>query len=442
MQKPALEAVAGLSQGRPSGLDWDALWTRHERTLAALKAERFRGATAGPLTLHLARASALENAGICLHPLFGFVYLPGTGLKGMARAYAETVAQAPKEQIEDVFGNTDHSGAVAFHDAWPLTWPRLIVDILNNHHVSYYQQGQAPGDWDSPVPVYFLAVPAGQAFVFALSRRRADHARDDLVALAREWLAGSLIYEGAGAKTATGYGLFKLDSDSEIANRTVETVATTWSAARQKQARAEFSCTAELTTPAFLAGANQERADECQLRPATIRGLLRWWWRTLHANHLDVATMARLEAAVWGDTAAGGAVRIAVEPVSEVVSLLYDKDSLSQKNGLPRPPNNKTTQGLWYHTFGMDDKRKEGSELRRRQRFYALPGAQWKIRLTARRSSLDTPGKQAGRAQDPPHRPGTTAATGPIRALASVSFWRHRIKVAERFWQSGDSRGT
>ena len=52
---------------------------------------RWRCATTGPLTLHLVRASALENAGICLHPLYGFVYLPGTGLKGMARAYAETV---------------------------------------------------------------------------------------------------------------------------------------------------------------------------------------------------------------------------------------------------------------------------------------------------------------------------------------------------------------
>ena len=229
VQKPALEAVAGLSQGRPSGLDWDALWTRHERTLAALR-PKDSAVQRPPLTLHLARASALENAGICLHPLFGFVYLPGTGLKGMPARIAETVAQAPKKQIEDVFGNTDHSGAVAFHDAWPLTWPRLIVDILNNHHVSYYQQGQAPGDWDSPVPVYFLAVPAGQS-IRVRPQPTPCTTRDDLVSLAREWLAGSLIYEGAGAKTATGYGLFKLDSDSEIANRTVETVATTWSAA-------------------------------------------------------------------------------------------------------------------------------------------------------------------------------------------------------------------
>ncbi len=53
----------------------------------------------------------LENAGICLHPIHGFPYLPGTGLKGLARAYAETVwkpaqadANAAQAEIERVFG--------------------------------------------------------------------------------------------------------------------------------------------------------------------------------------------------------------------------------------------------------------------------------------------------------------------------------------------------
>lgn len=112
----------------------------------------WRQETGGPLTLHLSRGSALENAGICLHPLYGFVYLPGSGLKGMARAYAETVwaraeIKAGKDKtntwqrIEEVFGwapdsdkGKDHkpvgvdkrskednicTGAVVFHDAWP-----------------------------------------------------------------------------------------------------------------------------------------------------------------------------------------------------------------------------------------------------------------------------------------------------------------------------------
>src|SRR5437667_371449 len=66
------------------------------------------------------------------------------------------------------------AGGVIFHDAWPEGWPPLTVDILNNHHAGYYQKGEPPGDWDSPIPVYFLSVPAGQGFTFALGKRRED----------------------------------------------------------------------------------------------------------------------------------------------------------------------------------------------------------------------------------------------------------------------------
>lgn len=65
---------------------------------------RWTSRTSGPLTLHLSRAGSFENAGICLHPIYGFAYLPGTGLKGMARAYARNVVEAATPQIEEVFG--------------------------------------------------------------------------------------------------------------------------------------------------------------------------------------------------------------------------------------------------------------------------------------------------------------------------------------------------
>lgn len=75
---------------------------------------RFSAKLVTPLALHLSRASALEDAGLCMHPIHGLVYLPGSGLKGMARAFAETVwlhthtdPEEKKEawqQIEDVFG--------------------------------------------------------------------------------------------------------------------------------------------------------------------------------------------------------------------------------------------------------------------------------------------------------------------------------------------------
>ena len=173
--------------------------------------------TSGSLALHLARASSLENAGICLHPIYGFAYLPGTGLKGLARAYAETVwlpLQEPESgmaAIRRVFGQAgakeSASGTVVFHEAWPSAWPKLIVDIVNNHHKNYYAGKDAPGDWESPEMAYFLAVDRDQEFLFALGKRSEETAEED-VDLAREWLDGGLTQLGFGAKTAAGYGRF------------------------------------------------------------------------------------------------------------------------------------------------------------------------------------------------------------------------------------------
>ena len=50
---------------------------QREFFIRSVEAEIIRCRTVTPLTMHLARASALENAGLCLHPLYGFAYLPG-----------------------------------------------------------------------------------------------------------------------------------------------------------------------------------------------------------------------------------------------------------------------------------------------------------------------------------------------------------------------------
>jgi CRISPR-associated protein Cmr6 len=400
-----------------------------------------RFTTTGPLTLHLARASALENAGICLHPLYGFVYLPGSGLKGMARAFAETVwlptqsdMKAAWRKIEDVFGwapNPErkqqirdpnhpaekrfavqgdpkspevkaHVGDVIFHEAWPETWPKLIVDIVNNHHPDYYQHADnqhAPGDWENPVPVYFLAAAPGVAFTFPLAKRRSD-VPDDLLRLASEWLLGALCHLGTGAKTNAGYGAFAPADDSQA--EIVAAVASTWDKAiKSPKHRAEFSTTLELVTPAFLAGANQQ-AEDCDLRPATLRGHLRWWWRTMHAGFLDVQTLRALEAAIWGDTKSGGAVRIVVEkgeagqtlpfPAKFMTKNSKNQDVLrldptfAKNNQLHNAPQ-KRTQGVLYLSFGMDEM-PAGRPLERKQRWCMLPGAKWNVTLKVRDSSF------------------------------------------------------
>ncbi len=411
----------------------EILRARRQESLSALPGVCMFGcATTSPLALHLARASALENAGICLHPLYGFAYLPGSGLKGMARAYAETIwlpGQSDRRlawrQIEDVFGwapspdrreqikDPSHPaevrrhdpsdpappeiaascGGIVFHDAWPTSWPELLVDIVNNHHPDYYQakpddDAHPPGDWENPVPVYFLAVKPDATFDFVLSKRRAS-VSDELLQLAQEWLLGALCHLGAGAKTNAGYGCFRPAGGHEIAaGGLVQAVEASWSAAtRGAKHRAVFETALELITPAFLAGANQQ-ADDCDLRPATLRGVLRWWWRTMHAGFVDVKTLRALEAAIWGDTYSGGAVRIVLEKQGDLKVQRYDKrvkayfDERQKQSdyGIPNEDPRKVTQGLWYASYGMD----ETSRGQRKQRWYVEPGARWRLRLVAR----------------------------------------------------------
>ncbi len=86
--------------------------------------ENWAQETSSPLTLHLSRSNALENAGLALHPVYGFAYLPGSGLKGMARSAATLNGLDPNRIIE-IFGNEPGeareemqlAGAVCFHDA-------------------------------------------------------------------------------------------------------------------------------------------------------------------------------------------------------------------------------------------------------------------------------------------------------------------------------------
>ena len=375
---------------------------RRNCMLQAANAKHFSARTTGPLTLHLARASALENAGIHLHPVYGFACLPGSGLKGMARAYAETIwltGQLNKQQawknILDVFGWSpgidsgktwkpdsaetpagSNTGAVIFHEAWPTKWPRLEPDIANIHHKEYYGDNGEPGDWESPTPVYFLSVSPNTTFAFAVSPRGpSDEALSDL---ACEWLQSALVQEGAGAKTHAGYGRFRL-------------VDLPKPAPSPQRARAISRHSLELVTPAFLAGAEQEESD-CDLRPGTLRGLLRWWWRTMHVAHLKTDDLRRLETAIWGNTEQGAALALSVvREESNPAPALYDKQQIEQE--FLQPTDRRTTQGLFYASYGMDEK-KQG---KREQRHYVAPGAAWNVTLSARKSVLgDLPIEASG----------------------------------------------
>jgi CRISPR type III-B/RAMP module RAMP protein Cmr6 len=112
-------------------------------------------------------------------------------------------------------------GALEFWDVLPEPKDgELRVDIMNPHYNHYYQQGQPPGDWGSPVPIFFLTLPPGTRFTFVARFRpprnwpepvrsyfetpvdgkpRWRSLVESAFAFAFDWL-------GFGAKTAVGYG--------------------------------------------------------------------------------------------------------------------------------------------------------------------------------------------------------------------------------------------
>jgi CRISPR-associated protein Cmr6 len=95
----------------------------------------------------------LETA-MTLHRVYGLPFIPGSGLKGMTRAYAELVEEKSEREREfyRVFGSQredeEQAGEVIFFDAIPAQVPQLKLDVMNPHYSEYYRGGNIPpADW-------------------------------------------------------------------------------------------------------------------------------------------------------------------------------------------------------------------------------------------------------------------------------------------------------
>ncbi len=170
------------------------------------------------LAINLAEG-ILENAGICLHPHFGVPMIPGSAVKGIARHAAWQLWQAGEIEAADftrIFGSPpdkpdkpESAGTIAFLPALPTSdGNHLEVDVLTCHHPDYYS-GNRPeaADTEGPNPQFFLTVKAGTPFRFLLVPLR--HAQPGDLDQAAAWLNRALTENGAGAKTAAGYGWFE-----------------------------------------------------------------------------------------------------------------------------------------------------------------------------------------------------------------------------------------
>jgi CRISPR type III-B/RAMP module RAMP protein Cmr6 len=209
-------------------------------------------ATLGARLLVNLAGGVIENAGIALDRCFGLPFIPGSAVKGIARAQAlweihavqgEDQARllrlamllfgygandikskgdfswaggaAAASRVADEIGSQDYKGCACFLPAYPTTPPELVVDMVNPHYPKYYSGKPGPAtDDESPIPNYFPAVEAGSSFGFAVLLNRIPKGdgvtAGDLLNQARQWLERAVTRKGVGAKTAAGYGWFEL----------------------------------------------------------------------------------------------------------------------------------------------------------------------------------------------------------------------------------------
>ena len=212
------EVIAAAQRLAESALA-EQILTRWEATVRAAGAEPFSVELESRLVTGLGAHGPLE-IGFRFDRL-GFPVLPGSGLKGVARAYAHLVERRDESDPDflAVFGRVPRTGeahevgqagALVFFDAYPEPGWCLELDIMNPHYPLYYAGKEPPTPWQNPTPITFLTVAPGTRYRLAIGLRQGVSDPDGrLRALAADWLRKGLAQLGFGAKTTSGYGVFR-----------------------------------------------------------------------------------------------------------------------------------------------------------------------------------------------------------------------------------------
>jgi CRISPR-associated protein Cmr6 len=224
-KKAKRTALKAISRCKPDRQALEAYRHRLHAVVSAADAKTFQAQTDWRFVTGLGRNTPFE-VGFTFHRLYGFPVIPGSSLKGLARAWAyfRLKEAYPKQEPEEdplfaaVFGRAskgDESegsvGGAVFFEAVPLDNPELELDVMTPHFPDYYSDKKnrvPPSDDQNPVPIPFLTVKPGVRFGFAVGWR--GESNPEAHAQAVEWLKAGLENLGAGAKTAAGYGYFEI----------------------------------------------------------------------------------------------------------------------------------------------------------------------------------------------------------------------------------------
>lgn len=232
----------------------------------------------GRLYTGLNSAGALET-GISTSHTYGMPLIAGSSVKGIARSHAESLG-LDKAYLDVLFGDDSDSGslksgALVWHDAWfvPANTPPFAAEIITTHHQDYYN-GKQPeaNEMESPIPNQQIATQG--SFYFVIESAPGAQAWAEY---AKNLLFQALQTQGAGSKTASGYGYFKKAGKADEADEADE-------ADKADEEAKQIICNIREAQQQALAA--QQKAAELAAMPAHQRFIQTW--QDKMAAHTDL----------------------------------------------------------------------------------------------------------------------------------------------------------
>lgn len=167
------------------------------------------------------------DSGLCLHPQFGFPYIPATSWQGVLRNLI-IVHYFDKDEdnaLQDegfltIFGSTDQRGKIDILDALPESFgfENLHIEINNNHNADYYvKEDEPPVNFKASPSIHNYHIIKNLAYVFRLGcYTKADNAvinsgkwaGKEPINVVKAHLNWLFQYAGIGARTKIGLGVF------------------------------------------------------------------------------------------------------------------------------------------------------------------------------------------------------------------------------------------